>query len=282
VHSLWSGWANSALSRLGLRSTHGRLQLLTAAHVAAIVVSYRGSVRQGIVMASHQIVTCVLGPLSIMFGAGRAIRYLDQKERALTESLLATEQLHEIAEAIHSAHPVTAPLERLRVIMREHDPAAAEALARGADALSDAISELPLETRPADFAAQFASIVAARVWPATVELELNEERLGELGRQATVRMEFRRQALRSADRLGDALVARFPADWLARPSLETVRLFITGDPRTRSFCVRVAPTGRVTQPLTELSLFAEALSDVGGILHEGFGDQQLRFSIPVS
>jgi hypothetical protein len=282
VHSLWSGWANAALSRVGLRSTHRRLQLLTGTHVAAILVSYRGSVRQGIVMASHQIVTCLLGPLSIMFGAGRAIRFLDQKERALTESLLATEQLHEIAEAIHSAHPVTTPLERLEVIMREHDAAAADALRGAADALSNAISALPLETRPADFAEQFARIVAARVWPAAVELELNEARLDALGRQATVRMEFRRQALRSADRLGDALMAQFPADWLARPSLATVHLFITGDPRTRSFCVRVAPVGRVERPLTELHRFAEALSDVGDTLHEGFGDAQLRFSIPVS
>lgn len=275
-HSLWSGWVNSALSRYGLRSSREEIWALAAAHAGAIAISYRGSWRAALLMTAHQIGLVAMCPLAVAFGTSKALAALNDNERLLQQAITEVAQLHELAESIHAAHPVPQPLEDLEKIMKTHDHTAAGALRQARDAYLDARRALPKNAGATAFVDEFAQAVAARVWPAEVELEYDAEELDSLGRQATVRLEFRRPALEAADRLGDYFVQQFAKDWLGRTPLQTIQLIVRADIGVRTLHVRAVPHVRSDDAPASIDAVAEPLARAGAVIEEGFNDGRVR------
>lgn len=277
-HSLWSGWANSALSRYGLRATPRSLTILIGAHVAAIALSYRGGWRDALVMASHQMTLPLLGPASFVAAVSKALAALDANERSLQQSFTEISQLHDLAESFHTAHPVTDPLLELEAAL-VHDPETVGALEAARNALTDAARALPPGQNASAFANEFARVLAARLWPAEIILTRDDDLLAQLDADASLAVEFRGPALEVADRLGDQLASNFPPDWLARPQLHSVHLRITAQPHTDTILVLAIPQSPIASPPRTADALGDALARAGGTLKEGYADGRIRLNL---
>jgi len=265
-HALWSGWASFALSRHGLTADRRELVVLTTAHAAAIVVSYRGNWRGGLVSASHQVATTVVGPASIAYAVTRARAGLEHDERELQHALSDIAQLYDLAESFHTSHPVTAPMSELKHDVK-HDPIAVGALNEAERALRDAAQALPRDHDASGFADEFARTLASRIWPAAVLLVPDDDTLNQFDREAITAMEFRRHALDVADRLGDRMLEAFPADWLARPILRSVTLRILAVPITDTILMEVIPNAPGAASPASVDALAHALAHIDGTLN---------------
>lgn len=175
-NSMWSGWATLALARLGLRAPNWHLVPLAVAHAFAVLVSYRGPAQDRLRVQAEQLVTTAIGPITVQFarwGIGR----LDRNERELQARLLEVEDLHDLAEALHSSHPVTGAVTDLEKLLPEEARATREAFRDARKALVTAARALPEGHNAFEFADQFAGTLAARIYPAWVELEIDEDDL---------------------------------------------------------------------------------------------------------
>ncbi len=281
-NTVLSGWANSALSRHGLFCNRAELAALIAAHAYAIVRSHVGTPSERVAMAAHQVSTLLLGPAFVTISASAARRGLERRETDLQQALSESSQLHDLAEQIHATHSALEPLHDLRNHLarrREQDQDYVAALDGAIDALEDARKEVGESFSAATLARQFAQVVAARVWPAQVELELDTAELRQVSPSAIAAMSFRRRAFDVADQLGEALLDALPYDWAGRSTLRSVRLVIGAVPDTNMLELIAIPDGSSMADSATIRRLAATVADAGGTLEEGIGDGRITFCL---